>query len=107
VKIGAGADCRIRGAGGGGVAGGGGILLSGLAMPLMRARRRADSCFLCFAASSTESASSWRRIAKAMNDRKIASCNFTLPAIGTGPAALQQKILCEKDAIIFECFRRF
>jgi hypothetical protein len=30
-----------------------------------------------------------------------------LPAIGTGPAALQQKILCEKDAIIFECFRRF
>lgn len=115
VKIGAGVNCRIRGAGGGGVADVGGISLSGLAMPVMRARRRADSCFLCLAASSMESASSWRRTAKAMNDRKIASwisrfgslCNFTLPGVGAGPAALQQKILCEKDAIIFECFRRF
>ncbi len=110
VNSGAGVDCRIRGAGGGG-----GISLSGLAMPLMRASRWADSCFLRLAASSTESASSWRRTAKAMNDRKIASwisrfgslCVFTLPAIGTGPAALQQKILCEKEAIIFDCLIRF
>lgn len=74
VKMGAGAGCRNRGGGeGGGVAGCGGTSMSGLVMPLMSARRRADSSFLCLASSSTKSARSCRRSAKAKKDRKIAS----------------------------------
>ena len=57
------------------MAGDGGVEdpLSGLVIPLISARRRADSCLRCLASSSTKSARSCRRTAKAKNDRNIAS----------------------------------